>query len=88
MNNDLSLLRASVHDGSGDQVFGIGLIFVTGAGVLALGVATMIVMSFFYRPFFRGEILTQLQSLPCDKIVAVDPREAGGTPSLSASFHT
>jgi len=45
--------------GSGDQVFGIGLVFVMGAGVLALGVATMVVMSFFYRPFFRGETLTK-----------------------------
>ncbi len=45
--------------GSGNEILGIGLVFIMGAGVLALGVVTMIVMAFFYRPFFRGEVLKQ-----------------------------
>jgi len=69
--------------GSGDQVFGIGLVFVMGAGVLALGVVTMGVMSFFYRPFFRGETLSQGKpilhtarkpgSKTLDRLVSVPP---------------
>jgi len=45
--------------GSGADIGGIGLVFIMGAGILALGVVTMIVMSFFYRPFFRGEVIKQ-----------------------------
>ena len=45
--------------GSGADIMGIGLVFIMGAGVLAVGVVTMIVMAFFYRPFFRGEVLKQ-----------------------------
>lgn len=45
--------------GSGADIGGIGLVFIMGMGVLAIGVVTMIVMSFLYRPFFRGEVLKQ-----------------------------
>ncbi len=45
--------------GSGNDLFGIGLVFIMGAGVLALGVCVMLVMAIFYRPFFRGEVLKQ-----------------------------
>ncbi len=45
--------------GSGADIGGIGLVFIMGAGVLALGVVTMIIMAFIYRPFFRGEVLKQ-----------------------------
>lgn len=49
--------------GSGADIGGIGLVFIMGAGVIALGVVTMIVTSFFYRPFFRGEVLKSGTSL-------------------------
>lgn len=45
--------------GSGADVGGVGLVFIMGAGVLALGVVVMIVMAFIHRPFFRGEVLKQ-----------------------------
>ncbi len=45
--------------GSGADIGGIGLVFIMGAGVLAVGVVTMLVTSIFYRPFFRGEVLKQ-----------------------------
>jgi len=45
--------------GSGADIGGIGLVFIMGAGLLVIGVVTMLVMSFFYRPFFRGEVLRQ-----------------------------
>jgi len=45
--------------GSGADIGGIGLVFIMGAGVLALGVVTMLVMALIYRPFFRGEVLKQ-----------------------------
>ena len=45
--------------GSGDQIFGIGLVFIMGIGVLLLGVIVMVVMSFLYPSFFRGKVLRQ-----------------------------
>jgi hypothetical protein len=45
--------------GSGDQIFGIGLVFIMGIGVLLLGVVVMVVMSFLYPSFFRGKVLRQ-----------------------------
>ncbi|WP_166971730.1 APC family permease [Brevibacterium atlanticum] len=45
--------------GSGSSVFGIGLVFVLGIGVLLLGVVIMIVQSFRHPAFFRGETLRQ-----------------------------
>lgn len=54
--------------GSGVDIGGIGLVFIMGAGLIVLGVVTMIVTSFFYRPFFRGEVLTQGTALlPLEK---------------------
>ncbi|WP_432562362.1 APC family permease [Kineococcus sp. SYSU DK003] len=41
--------------GSGSQVFGIGLVFLLGAGVLALGVVVMVVQYLRRPAFFRGE---------------------------------
>lgn len=49
--------------GSGADVGGVGLVFIMGAGVLALGVVVMIAMAFIHRPFFRGEVLKQGTSL-------------------------
>lgn len=43
--------------GSGADVGGVGLVFIMGAGVIALGVVVMLVTALFYRPFFRGEVL-------------------------------
>jgi amino acid transporter len=48
--------------GSGSQLFGVGLVFLLGVGVLALGV---VVMFFQYRArpgFFRGESITRGRS--------------------------
>lgn len=41
--------------GSGSQVFGVGLVFLLGAGVLALGVVVMLVQRARRPAFFRGE---------------------------------
>ncbi len=43
--------------GSGSSVFGIGLVFVLGIGVLLLGVVLMIVQSLRHPEFFRGQTL-------------------------------
>ncbi|MBR7502701.1 hypothetical protein KCW65_21670, partial [Mycobacterium tuberculosis] len=40
-------------------VFGIGLVFVLGIGVLLLGVVIMIVQAIRHPAFFRGETLKQ-----------------------------
>ncbi|HCG56758.1 MULTISPECIES: APC family permease [Brevibacterium] len=45
--------------GSGSSVFGIGLVFVLGIGVLLLGVIIMIIQSRRSPGYFRGETLTQ-----------------------------
>jgi amino acid transporter len=45
--------------GSGSSVFGIGLVFVLGIGVLALGVVIMIIQSLRHPDFFRGRTLRQ-----------------------------
>lgn len=45
--------------GSGADVGGVGLVFIMGGGVIALGVVVMLVTSLFHRPFFRGEVLAQ-----------------------------
>ncbi|WP_209372739.1 APC family permease [Brevibacterium renqingii] len=45
--------------GSGSSVFGIGLVFVLGIGVLLLGVVIMIVQSIRHPAFFRGQTLRQ-----------------------------
>lgn len=43
-------------NGSGSEVFGVGLVFILGAGMLAIGVITMLVLSRVMPAFFRGEI--------------------------------
>lgn len=43
-------------NGSGSEVFGVGLVFVIGAGMLVLGVVCMILMSRVSPAFFRGEV--------------------------------
>lgn len=45
--------------GSGSSVFGVGLVFVLGIGVLLLGVVIMIIQSMRYPDFFRGRTLKQ-----------------------------
>jgi amino acid transporter len=61
--------------GSGADVFGVGLVFIMGAGVLSLGVVVMIVMAFIYRPFFRGEVLKKGSTLtPLETDEAAPPR--------------
>ncbi len=43
--------------GSGSEVFGVGLVFVLGVGILALGAVFMLVMSWLRPAFFRGATL-------------------------------
>ena len=43
--------------GSGSEVFGVGLVFILGIGILALGAVVMLVMSRTHPGFFRGETL-------------------------------
>jgi amino acid transporter len=43
--------------GSGSEVFGIGLVFVLGIGILALGAVFMLVMARLRPGYFRGETL-------------------------------
>ncbi|WP_251041454.1 APC family permease [Arthrobacter sp. ISL-30] len=43
--------------GSGSEVFGIGLVFVLGVGILAMGAVFMVVMSRLRPGFFQGETI-------------------------------
>ncbi|MDQ0802429.1 APC family permease [Arthrobacter sp. SLBN-112] len=43
--------------GSGSEVFGVGLVFILGIGILALGAVVMLVVSRTHPGFFRGETL-------------------------------
>jgi len=43
--------------GSGSEIFGVGLVFVLGVGILALGAVFMLVMSRLRPGFFRGETI-------------------------------
>ena len=43
--------------GSGSSVFGIGLVFVLAVGIILLGVAIMLLISWHRPGFFRGETL-------------------------------
>jgi amino acid transporter len=45
--------------GSGSEVFGVGLVFILGVGILALGAVFMLVMARLQPGFFRGETLKQ-----------------------------
>lgn len=42
--------------GSGSSVFGVGLVFCLGVGMVVLGLVTMVVLSRTMPPFFRGEV--------------------------------
>lgn len=44
--------------GSGSQVFGVGLVFVIGVGIIALGLLCMLIYYRRHPQFFRGETLT------------------------------
>jgi len=43
--------------GSGSAVFGVGLVFLLGVGIILLGVAIMLVISWRRPGFFQGETL-------------------------------
>ncbi|MBA4103679.1 MAG: amino acid transporter, partial [Arthrobacter sp.] len=43
--------------GSGSEIFGVGLVFVLGVGILASGAAVMLIMARVRPGFFRGETL-------------------------------
>jgi amino acid transporter len=43
--------------GSGSEVFGVGLVFVLGIGILALGALFMVIMARLRPGFFRGETI-------------------------------
>jgi len=45
--------------GSGSEVFGVGLVFVIGVGIIALGVVAMLVMRRIRPEFFRGQVLAK-----------------------------
>jgi hypothetical protein len=45
--------------GSGSEFLGVGLVFILGIGVLALGGVFMILMARFRPGFFRGETIRQ-----------------------------
>ncbi|MDP9907177.1 APC family permease [Arthrobacter bambusae] len=43
--------------GSGSEIFGVGLVFIIGVGILALGAVVMVIMARVRPGFFRGETL-------------------------------
>ncbi|WP_028279582.1 APC family permease [Arthrobacter sp. H5] len=43
--------------GSGSEVFGVGLVFVIGVGIIALGIVVMLLVRRTHPAFFRGETL-------------------------------
>lgn len=43
--------------GSGSEVFGVGLVFVIGVGIIALGIVVMLLVRRTHPGFFRGETL-------------------------------
>ncbi|MFJ6272036.1 APC family permease [Pseudarthrobacter oxydans] len=45
--------------GSGSEIFGVGLVFVLGVGILASGAAVMLIMARVRPGFFRGETLNR-----------------------------
>ncbi|MCG2620955.1 APC family permease [Arthrobacter sp. I2-34] len=45
--------------GSGSEVFGVGLVFVIGVGIIGLGVAAMLLMRRIRPEFFRGQVLAK-----------------------------
>ena len=45
--------------GSGSSVFGVGLVFLLGVGIILLGVVVMLIISWHRPGFFQGETLRQ-----------------------------
>ena len=45
--------------GSGSSVFGVGLVFLLGVGIILLGVVVMLIFSWHRPGFFQGETLRQ-----------------------------
>jgi hypothetical protein len=43
--------------GSGSSVFGVGLVFLLGVGIILLGVVIMLIISWHRPGFFQGETL-------------------------------
>jgi hypothetical protein len=43
--------------GSGSEIFGVGLVFVLGVGILALGIVFMLVMARVRPGYFRGDTI-------------------------------
>jgi hypothetical protein len=52
--------------GSGSQLFGVGLVFLLGVGVLALGVVVMLLQHRARPGFFRGESIARGRSSSAD----------------------
>ncbi len=49
--------QLALEFGSGSEVFGVGLVFILGIGVLALGVVVLLVAAKLHPGFFRGETI-------------------------------
>ncbi|HCB59787.1 MAG TPA: amino acid transporter [Arthrobacter bacterium] len=45
--------------GSGSEIFGVGLVFILGIGILALGAVLMLIMARLRPGYFRGETIRQ-----------------------------
>jgi hypothetical protein len=43
--------------GSGSEIFGVGLVFVLGVGILLLGIVVMLVMARLRPGYFRGDTI-------------------------------
>ena len=54
---ETALDSMSPQFGSGSSVFGVGLVFLLGVGIILLGVILMLVISWHRPGFFRGETL-------------------------------
>ena len=56
--------------GSGSEIFGVGLVFMLGVTLFALGAISMALTWWKNPAFFRGQTLTR--GLPSDKMITVD----------------
>jgi hypothetical protein len=45
--------------GSGSSVFGVGLVFLLGVGIILLGIVVMLIIAWHRPGFFQGETLRQ-----------------------------
>ncbi len=45
--------------GSGSSIGGLGLVFILGCGIIALGAVLMLIMYKFRPEFFRGNVLSR-----------------------------